>query len=95
MRSVGFIQVTVPGDSGISRAIEVATAKGRDLGCWILIEHGAFATVQSSAPLDHGASIILAHGPGLHIRGPVGPKGKLTAKFDCVMQMTTPRAAFV
>ncbi len=92
MRSVGLIEVTVPGSSGIKRAIEVATAKGRELGCWILIEHSAFATVQSSASLDHGATIVLAHGSGPHIGGPVAPEGKVTARFDCVVAAREARA---
>lgn len=87
MRSVGLIEVTVPESSGIERAIDAATEKGRELGCWILIEHSAFATVQTRASLDHGAVIILAHGPGPHV-GPSAspPVGKRTAQFHCVVE---------
>ncbi len=85
LRSVGLIEVTVPQSSGIDRAIAVAIDKGRELGCWILIEHSAFATVSSSAELDHGARMILAHGAGPTPQGG-GPKRKLVTEFDCVIQ---------
>ncbi len=92
MRSVGLIEVTVPETSGIDRAIEVAAEKGRDLGCWILIEHAAFASVRSRASLEHDASVILAHG-GADMHRPVMAPGKLTAKFDCVLPASAARTA--
>jgi len=97
MRSVGLIEVTVPASSGIRRAIEVAVDKGREVGCWILIEHAAFATVQSRASLSFGARVFLAHGGGGHDPAPSSggaqaSDGTLTAEFDCVMQADVERA---
>lgn len=46
-RSVGLIEVTVPESSGIQRMLDVAAKKGQELGCWILIEHSAFTSIES------------------------------------------------
>ena len=91
MRSVGLIEVTVPASSGIRRTVEAAVEKGRELGCWILVEHSAFATLQSSSSLAFGARIYLAHGGGGHGPSTSGDgasasDGTLTAEFDCVVQ---------
>lgn len=90
MRSVGTIVVTVAQSSGIQRAIEVAKEKGRQLGCWILIEESIFATARTRASLDHGAAVQLAHGGGDHggqdRGGSESSDGKLTAEFHCVLQ---------
>jgi len=94
MRSVGLLEVTVPKSSGIKRAIDVAAEKARDLGCWILIEHSAFQSVEPRASLDHGAIVALAHGGVGHIgRGP-SPKGSLTAEFDCIVRADAGDTAF-
>lgn len=92
MRSVGLIEVTVPTGSGIDGAMEAAAKKGSELGCWILIEHAAFAEMQSRASLDHGATVILAHGAGPHIGRPPSPGQRM--EFDCVVQTNSVRAAF-
>lgn len=95
MRSVGLIEVTVPESSGIKGAIDVASKKGSELGCWILIEESIFATVQMRASLDHGVTLQLAHGgggtdPGGQGHGASGASGgKLTAEFHCVVQATS------
>lgn len=97
MRSVGLIEVTVPASSGMHRVVEAAAEKGRELGCWILVERSAFATLQSSAALSFGARAYLAHGGGGG-HGPVPPTGaqasdgSITAEFDCVMQAPPPSA---
>ncbi|MBA3395055.1 MAG: hypothetical protein H0T89_20580 [Deltaproteobacteria bacterium] len=88
MRSVGIIEITVPRSKGMEYAIKAAATKGGELGCWAVIEHGAFAKLQSQASLEFGASVELAHGahggaPALH---PSSPAKKLSAEFDCVMQ---------
>lgn len=85
IRSVGVIEITVPKKDGVKRAIELAADKGRELGCWMLIEHSTFEMLQSRASLDFGASIILAHGPVSAPPNIRGPGSKLTAEFDCVM----------
>lgn len=97
MRSVGLIEVTVPASSGIHRAVEAAVVKGRELGCWILVEHSAFATLQSGASLPFGARIYLAHGGGGHspsapAAGAQASDGTVTAEFDCVLQAEITRA---
>lgn len=85
MRSVGLLVVTVSERHGIERAIEVATERGRMLGCWILIEHAAFGTLKQRASRYGEAVMLLAHGSvaGVHH---VRVRGKLTTEFDCVMQ---------
>lgn len=85
MRSVGIIEVTVSQTKGLARAIELAAEKGRELGCWVLIEHAIFQKLQSRASLAFGAGVTLAHGPAPtvgHTRAP----STLTAEFDCVVQ---------
>lgn len=98
MRSVGLITVTVPESSGIKSAIDVAVAKGRELGCWILIEHSAFEALQSQAGLIGGAHIFLAHGGGDGGGGhgqQSASSGTLSAEFDCVLQRGEPAAKSV
>lgn len=99
MRSVGLIEVTVPASSGMRRVVEAAAEKGRQLGCWILVEHSAFATLQSSAALPFGARAYLAHGGGgggghgpVAASGAQASDGAITGEFDCVMQAPPPRA---
>ena len=93
MRSVGLVEVTVPESSGIARAIELAMQKGRELGCWILIEQSAFTTLDTRASrieLAHGARIVLAHtgGGGADHGAAPASEGKLTAEFHCVLRAT-------
>jgi hypothetical protein len=85
MRSVGIIEVTVPARGGLEAAAELAAAKGRELGCWIVVEHGAFARLQARASLAFGARVLLAHGGGSHLPH-AAPPARQTAQFDCVLQ---------
>lgn len=86
MRSVGLIQVTVAHGKGIDRAVDAAAKKGSELGCWIVIEHSAFVSLESRASLDHGAAITLAHGPAPHIsRLPTPERGRIM-QFDCIVK---------
>lgn len=89
IRSVGLIEVTVPESSGMQRALDVAAKKGQELGCWILVEHSAFATIESGAATRFGAAVILAHGGG-HNAGASSHSGEssggtLSAEFDCIL----------
>lgn len=90
LKSVGLVEVTVPESSGIARAIELAAEKGREVGCWILVEHEAFAalqtTRQSRVELSHGAIIMLAHGGGGGGGDAPSSEGMLTVEFDCVIE---------
>ena len=68
-------------------ATEVASAKGDEIGCWILVEHSAFARIQARASLDHGAYVLLAHGTGSMHAPIVRPGGRpRTLQFDCVLK---------
>lgn len=93
MRSVGLIEVRVPKSSGIERAIDVAAEKGRELGCWILIEHSTFARVEPRASLDHGAIVTLAHGGVGHVGRSPSPRASVTAEFDCIVRTNAGDAA--
>jgi len=96
MRSVGLIAVTVRESSGIERAIEVATDKGSELGCWILIEHSAFEAIKPHASIAHGATVILIHGSlgGLPGSLNVNSSSGKTTVFDCIMPTNSSRSAF-
>ena len=89
MRSVGLIEVTVPERGGIAAAAEAAAAKGRELGCWIVVEHGAFARLPARASLAHGARVLLAHGTVGHVHH-VAPRRagrRQTLQLDRVLQI--------
>jgi hypothetical protein len=83
LRSVGVLAITVAKKYGLSRAVELAADKGRELGCWAVIEHSTFETLQSHA-LSFDARVILAHGPP-HTPKHAGPPTTLTVEFDCVL----------
>lgn len=85
MRSVGLIEVTMPNGTGIDRAVEAAAKKGSELGCWIVVEHTAFASLESRASLAYGATVILAHGAP-HVGRTASLKQRI-AQFDCVVQL--------
>lgn len=90
MRSVGIIEVVVPNSSVTARGVQAAIEKGRDLGCWIVVEHSVFVVARSRASLDFGARIYLAHGPAPHISG--APRRSAKIEFDCVVQGDDSRA---
>ena len=83
LRSVGVLTITVAKKHGLSRAVELATERGRELGCWLVIEHGIFEKRHAHA-LTFGARVILAHGPP-HTPKHAGPPTRLTVEFDCVL----------
>jgi len=91
LRSVGIIEVRVSEGRGGKRAAEIAIEKGRQLGCWILVEHSAFPAVQSRASVAFGAEIYLAHGGAPHVAAPNPPR---TFEFDCVVRDDAMRARF-
>ena len=88
LRSVGIIEVTVPKKHGMERAIELAAAKGRELGCWLVIEHSTFEKLAVSLAFD--ARVSLAHGPPSAAPAARVP-AKLTAEFYCIVKIWSTR----
>ena len=78
-RSVGIIEVHTDSEA---RAAEIAAAKGRELGCTILIEHRAYERLR--AQLGSGGQITLAHGAP-HLPPKVTPP-TTTYRFHCVVR---------
>ncbi len=67
-----------------------STRSVRELGCWIIIEHDAFATLQVQR--DAAARFLRAHG-GPHHVPKVSPRRRHTVQFDCVVRGTVTGAA--
>jgi hypothetical protein len=63
MRSVGLIRVQARDEA---EAVERAAAKGAELGCWLVIEHGLFVRRRAAMSALYGGTIFLAHGAVLH-----------------------------
>ena len=85
MRSVGLIEVSVRAGDGIEQALSVAAAKGGELGCWIVVEHGAFVVLQARRASDLDGRALLAHGSPSHVPHIDVPAPKLVT-FDCVVR---------
>lgn len=90
MHSVGIIEVA---DARGSRASEIAAAKGRELGCWAVVEHDIYIAAAKAALNEFGARIILAHGTAIHVTN-ARPPGA-AARFDCVLRGPASRALMV
>ena len=86
MHSVGLVEVKVPASSGLKRAVVVAATKGRELGCWVMIEHSVFAELNQASWNVFGARALLAHSPAPQIARVAPPTEVLTTEFDCVLQ---------
>lgn len=93
LRSVGIIEVTAAASEGAEVTIKAA-AKGKELGCWALVDHSVFEGMRGS-PMQRGrqssgfdgtnallAHAGLAHG-GAKMSKPVRP---LVTQFDCVLK---------
>jgi hypothetical protein len=78
LHSVGIIEVSA---GTAARAGELAAAKGRDLGCWVIVEHSVF--VEASSALAFGARTMLAHGSAPHA-SEARPR-RTVVRFDCVL----------
>jgi hypothetical protein len=103
LRSVGIIEITAP----LSEASKAAAAKGKELGCWALIEHSVFDRMQSGSQMPREtrssrpaeANVLVAHGGIDHVRGDPTRRAKhsLVTQFDCVMNedKQTPAAPIV
>jgi hypothetical protein len=89
MHSVGTIEVTVT-RGNMDRAVELATEKGRELGCWIVVEHEAFAKLGTRASTDE-VPIILVHGGPPHTPSVRPPDDAI--QFDCVVRGAASRSA--
>jgi hypothetical protein len=78
-RSVGLVEVHADTEA---QAAELASAKGREIGCWMLIEHTVFE--HRGAELADGGRIYLAHG-GPQLPPRVKPP-KTQYQFDCIVR---------
>jgi hypothetical protein len=79
MRSVGIITVPTTSDA---RAMQMAADRGRELGCWIVVEHQRFSRRQADAGEVDDARVLLACS-GPHVRVLGGPSVR---EFDCVVR---------
>lgn len=82
LRSVGVISVVSNGN--LEHAGRLAAAKGRELGCAMVIESTAFARLGTRAVIGDGFVVTLAHGP------PHAPAHRTPAnrrvRFHCVVR---------
>lgn len=101
MRSVGVVAVSVPARSGIEGVVRAAAAKGREIGCWALVEQALFARMSARAGAGglHGAAPIPIHRGGLpafrftHQRVVIPPppdRSVVAARFECVFRHDGP-----
>lgn len=93
MRSVGIITVVAPAATGSRELARLVAAKGKEVGCWALVEHSVFLLMQSRSTLwDVGptAKIVLVHGGGGGAGGghPYESAGESEKKstFDCLIK---------
>ena len=91
-RSVGLIDSTVPAKCGIHGAMNAAAAKGREVGCHALVEHGAFVRVKSRRGKQFGAlnaavTLVQASGQRRIVVPPPPPSSgdSITIRFDCAV----------
>jgi hypothetical protein len=79
MRSVGII--TVPRTSD-ERAAQMAADRGRELGCWLVVEHERFSRRQAHASeVDEPPVLLACSAP--HVKSIGRPKSR---EFDCVVR---------
>lgn len=95
MRSVGIVEVSVPGGDREERRItDAAAAKGKELGCWALIRHSVYSEMQKHASAWFGrhSGVMLVHGSGGGGGGGSGsyghyePERERKESFDCVVR---------
>jgi len=101
LRSVGIIEVTAAASESAEVTIK-ASAKGKELGCWALVDHSLFDEMQRGSQTRggtqssgfSGTNALLAHGGMDHGRVQVSkPANPLVTLFDCVMKVEDkPRA---
>lgn len=91
MHSVGLIEVTFT-RRHVHRAYERAREKGRELGCWIVIEHTAFEELGARASRIDGVAIILVHGGPPHTPN-VRVRDGDVMQFDCVVRGAATKSA--
>ena len=90
MHSVGIIEVTFL-QRHLDLAVERAIEKGRELGCWIVVEHGVFLQLRTQASRDGGVTIILVHGGAPHTPSVRPPADVM--QFDCVVRGAAAKSA--
>ncbi len=96
MRSVGIVMVSVPARNGLEGVIHAAAAKGREIGCWALVEESLFAQLASRAAAGNeaGAAPVLVHqrrwvGQRVGIPPP-RDRSVVAAEFECVFRHDGP-----
>ncbi len=96
-RSVGIIEVTIPGSSSLTDTIKAAAAKGKQVGCAALIEHSVFAHMKTESWYGgpDGARLRLVHGGGASSSPQAAPSKSAsrpaeTTRFDCVLKPKAP-----
>lgn len=98
MRTVGIVAVSVPARHGVEGVIHAAATKGREIGCWALVEESLFAQLASRAAAGDqtGAAPILVHNTTLLRRrrrtnAPIPPdRSVVAAEFECVFRHDGP-----
>lgn len=98
IRSVGIITIVAWPGISTEELRQKAAAKGKELGCWAVVEHSAFVMLHlhTSALDKPGATVILVHDGGGHGGGGGGGSGgggsgggsgsRSDRRFDCVVR---------
>jgi hypothetical protein len=96
MRTVGIVAVSVPARRGVEGVIHVAANKGREIGCWALVEESLYARLASRATMsDPGAAATLVHRSSWSLgqRVSIPPprdRSVVVAEFECVFRHDGP-----
>lgn len=99
LRSVGIVEVSVPGGhrDEMKAFTDGAVAKGKELGCWALVRHTVYERIQKQARAwsERHYGVRLVHGSGSSGGGggssyghaePHGELPRRTESFDCVVR---------
>lgn len=94
MRSVGLITIVGPWDFSDRELVQAAAAKGKELGCWAVIEHTVYLRLLHKHSFWDGEGttlVIPVHGGGgggggQGSYGSVGGPPRRKTSFDCVVK---------
>lgn len=96
MRTVGVVAVSVPARKGVEGVIDAAASKGREVGCWALVEESLFARLASRAAMsDPRAAVVLVHQSSWFMSQkvfipPPRDRSVVAAHFECVFRHDGP-----